>query len=270
MTASNDNPTRTSLLGLPSELRLRIYEYVFARDGSKVHLMGTADGHRDEIVRRPSGSLSLPLVCRLIYVEARPMKPKIERVQFSFNDFTLDDAVSYIHGIGDKYAARMRKIEIRAWGGCGAIIRQDNGHIRHLCHFHDAEECDGFCELMDRQLYDSGLLPFDSNPTSSSWRVERKDGRCQRTLIIDLTQFNPNAGCFPSHSMLDCMSVRCCDNVHGLPRGYPECAYASVRLAVNRLLSTCATRTTLNRKNILALFEIMCEDFGEQPDSDDY
>lgn len=151
---------RASFLGIPPELRCRIYEFALGIESTLDHcrlsLKGKAESDGLSTKSRHAIS-SLPLVCKLVYSEVSHMQPVISSIEFIFQDFTLDDMREWLQQMGDRLS-HIRKWEIKGWGLCGELEGE-----RHLDEsmFSQGEGCGGYHGIRNCV---PGCIGYESDP----------------------------------------------------------------------------------------------------------
>lgn len=112
------DPPRVSLLGLPAELRLHIYELLTSTDPPCWRVTGTADW-QEHVTTARTGFFALATTCSLTRHETKPLlatalaRPSVELVSF-----TREDADLWIASYASKLS-KMCCITIQLWAGCG-------------------------------------------------------------------------------------------------------------------------------------------------------
>lgn len=117
----------SSLLTLPVEIRLRIYEMAYDatfrhskldwEGGLQLQLQGTP-GDYCSLVRAKDSPFSLLRVCRRLYCEVSPMLPSISSIALRFNDFSEDDMKHWLELLDDSQIAQMRSFTVTGWETC--------------------------------------------------------------------------------------------------------------------------------------------------------
>lgn len=116
-----------SLLTLPLEIRLRIYEMAYDatfmhaklewEDGLKLQLQGTSCDSSSSI-RLAGSPFTLLRVCRTLNAEVLPMLPPISHVALQLDSFTEDDMQSWLGMLSDSQIARLRSFSMTGWECC--------------------------------------------------------------------------------------------------------------------------------------------------------
>lgn len=130
--SSNASPPRASLLGLPAELRVVIYELATAQDSTR--FIGTADWQWT-ITNGRHGALALGDTCSLIRREIKPVlddkkSPRHSRLELI--NFTPADMRAWARRYAREFS-QIRHISVELWGGCGRNPML-NGHYK-FCPF---------------------------------------------------------------------------------------------------------------------------------------
>lgn len=211
----NDNPPRASLLGLPTELRLQIYDYVFGpfehrqrkpivQDQYGYRLgkpkrglsLWTSDNGREhwvEIVLALFGNanesqeespdftaiFSVPIVCRQIRNELRNLVleiPPISKICFAFSDFTRQDMERFVDAIGEENTRSIRKWIISGSGECRNRVYR-NGHLYKGYHGGP-----GPCTF-----FEDGVE--ECNRRCSQLDLRYRDSKCERHFIFELDKY---------------------------------------------------------------------------------
>lgn len=121
-----DEP-KGSLLTLPVEIRLRIYEMAYDasylhsklqwENGLKLQLQGTS-GTDSGLTRLVGSPFTLMRVCRMLYTEVKPMLPPISHVALHFDNFSHDDMHRWLELLSDSQITQTRSFEITGWSSC--------------------------------------------------------------------------------------------------------------------------------------------------------
>lgn len=151
-------PHKASLLGLPPELRLAIYEAAFPDLASSKTV--TISGTLSEVPGLPApeidhGPWALLSSCRIINRELKQLMPPVGDIKFIFENLTypeLEGWLSTFDGVGE-----MRSFEMRGWAPC---------HSGDFKGFHNVEgaslethlqgSCHGCIELGDEDCEPGG------------------------------------------------------------------------------------------------------------------
>lgn len=126
--SSNAAPPRASLLGLPAELRMVIYELVIPLDPNR--FIGTADWQK-RITLAIRGALAVEHTCRLLRREIMPIlddprSPRPSRIELI--NFTPADMRVWAPRYARNFP-QIRHISIELWGGCARNPMID-GHYK--------------------------------------------------------------------------------------------------------------------------------------------
>ncbi|KAF2169259.1 hypothetical protein M409DRAFT_20482 [Zasmidium cellare ATCC 36951] len=202
---SNDNPPRASLLGLPTELRLEIYDYVFApfehrqrkplvyydkssqirgpKPGLSIHVSDNGQEHWFELVFALTGSaekqqeecehytalFSVPWVCRQIRAELRNLVlevPPISKICFMFADFTRGDMERFVDALGQENTKCIRKWIMNGSGKC--FHRQyREGHL-----FKGWHGGPGPCSFFEDGVNECNRRCIQLDPPLQDWKVQ--------------------------------------------------------------------------------------------------
>lgn len=119
--------SRVSLLTLPVEIRLQIYEmaydatFIHSRleweSGLKLRLQGSSST-RSPSVKLSGSPFTLLRVCRTLYTEVMPMLPPISHVALQFDKFSQEDMLRWLELLSDSQIAQARLFEITGWASC--------------------------------------------------------------------------------------------------------------------------------------------------------
>lgn len=210
--AANDNQPRASLLGLPTELRLAIYDYVFEpfehrqwnplvqyekgyrwgdpKRGLSLWITNNGQEHWVEIVFGLFGSasesredcqhftaiFSVPLVCRQIRIELRNLVleiPPISKICFAFVNFTRRDMERFVDAIGDENTKSIRKWIIKGSSDCQNRVYR-NGHL-----FKGYHGGPGPCSFFEDGVEACNRRCIQLDQTY-------RDGKCKRHVTVEL------------------------------------------------------------------------------------
>lgn len=116
---------KASLLTLPVEIRLRIYEMAYDatilhsklqwEGGLRLRFHATSDSVLPRLSESP---FTLLRVCRTLYSEVMPILPSISSVALQFNNFSHDDMRNWLNLLSASHIAQARTFEIAGWSGC--------------------------------------------------------------------------------------------------------------------------------------------------------
>lgn len=116
---ASSSPT---FLGIPAELRLRIYELVPGAEDGWISIRGsTSRGEDQPQDRRPGVSRGLwPLarVCRIVSREVVPLLPHISDISIVLASLREDEMRSWLEAVGEKKVKAMRQFTIIGEGKC--------------------------------------------------------------------------------------------------------------------------------------------------------
>lgn len=110
-------PPSASLLGLPAELRVEIMEFLCS-DG-----IFSVDIHcksPDILEKTPRGALALLYTCRLLRIEALPLRPPVHDIEIRLDGLKRASAQLWADCIGIQNLNKIRKLEILVHGSCKA------------------------------------------------------------------------------------------------------------------------------------------------------
>lgn len=124
--AASGGRSSASLLTLPVELRLRMYEMAYNatfihsklrwNNGLKLQLRGT-QSDRPEI-RLTGSPFTLLRVCRSLYTEVVQMLPPISSVGLELHNFSAHDLHHWLDQLDDVQIAQIRLLSITGWSRC--------------------------------------------------------------------------------------------------------------------------------------------------------
>ncbi|KAI7294218.1 hypothetical protein KC343_g124 [Hortaea werneckii] len=116
MTADLSLPPQASLLGLPSELRVRIYHYLFssvcAKDDTLRYYIYGSSAHVSH--PRDPRLFALRRVCKILRHEVQDIRPPIRDVTFVFYRTTYDDLRRWINNTELSFIQKLRKWEVES------------------------------------------------------------------------------------------------------------------------------------------------------------
>ncbi|KAK4503652.1 hypothetical protein PRZ48_004567 [Zasmidium cellare] len=209
---SNENPPRASLLGLPTELRLAIYDHVFGpfehrqrrslvyhdksaqvggpKPGLSIHVSNNGQEHWFELLFLLTGSaekeqeerehytalFSVPWVCRQIRGELRNLVlevPPISKICFMFTEFTKKDMERFVGAIGEDNTRHIRKWIMTGDGACHHRQYRD-GHL--FKGYHGGQ---GPCSFFEDGVNECNSRCDRLDPTY-------KTSKCRRRVTIEL------------------------------------------------------------------------------------
>lgn len=126
---SNSSAPRASLLGLPIELRIRIYRYV----GQPIYRYhGTVRGPPSDLIR--AGMFPLLETCVSIRQEVQSlhwMPPALELIDFNYNDINWWGKYT-----SREKLAQLSKVTLVGWALCvgNPMAEPEEGSIRTICY----------------------------------------------------------------------------------------------------------------------------------------
>lgn len=121
---------KPTFLGIPTELRYRIYELAFPsvlRDRQC-----TIQGSLSNIPGLQSSASSvedLPWIlmrtCRTVARELKDILPSVEEIDFTIEDLTPAELEAVIDYLGEQNVRRMRKLRLSGWATCYSRLFKD-------------------------------------------------------------------------------------------------------------------------------------------------
>lgn len=137
----------TSFLGLATELRCRIYEFVLGFESTPtstayhLRLTGNNNGARSKSRHVLS---TLPLICRVTYLEFSRTRPAICDITFIFQDFTLDDMATWLKQMGSVRLSQVQKWKFEGRARC-LDLREPSFPVVTPCGLSSEEPCPTNC-----------------------------------------------------------------------------------------------------------------------------
>ncbi|KXS96075.1 hypothetical protein AC578_6378 [Pseudocercospora eumusae] len=175
--------TLAPLLELPTELRLRIYEFTYNVQlvGHKLQWNGRfsldiraaeEDKASEENIRIAGSPFTLMRVCRTLHDEVVSLSllPRIEDLEVHFCNLTRKHAEAWMQTISTEQVAKIRHLKITGWDKCYQRRPMYSEGHRYNCQFGIAEVCTKAC-----------------NALSNENEIKARSGLCDRSLLLDLT-----------------------------------------------------------------------------------
>lgn len=246
-----------SFLGLPPELRVRIYELALdewtPKHSFRLDLRGSADGQQE---KRVGGPFALPSVCRTVYREVVDMLPPIGSIVFFFDGFTCEDMRKWLDVMGEERVSQMRSWYVEGFGECLAQFYK-NGHWWNgeytPCPWHVGQPCD---------------CGADEGDGSDK---EQRMGLCWRGIKVGLTTFEADFanGEFddPEEALRGYKYVKShwCGQDNVRSDGCADCCYSALRYALYGMVSP-EGRLTITKAHIMDIFDALGLEWSSQSD----
>lgn len=248
MDSENSYSPQASFLGLPPELRLRIYAAAYS-DELVVELHGRGDG-APHISKTVTGALLLTKICHLVRQEALPLQPSVSEIRFGFYDFTLDDAKVWLANIGDDNLSEIRKLGITCYGGCyrgGPYYKNRHAHGYAFITSDEKHPCNWDCEKLH---------------TNTLHMAKISHGLCRRTTKINLNNIPFHLSEDPPKNYFDKWAKTdfCEGSLRGCQMTQRPCVRHELGNSHFRLLDKGQHSATLTREKLLRLFRDMLDD----------
>lgn len=127
------NMSEPSLLGLPPELRFRIYEFAFPRIRTQKKQLFR--GSLCDVPGQPSRSRlwhspwALMRGCRTTRIELQDLMPRFGVLKFAFEDLTHLELQQVIECLGDYRISRLRNFSFSGWAECPSSLYCGFHHV---------------------------------------------------------------------------------------------------------------------------------------------
>jgi len=168
---------RASLLALPPELRLSIYEATLPLL-AEVAVTGSLSDIPGQQTRRSvfDGTMALRCCCRTIYRELQAISAEIENTHYKLLSLSRGELMQWLDSFGQPQVARMRRITLGDWAPCKSGLYKDFHFINHGT----------LEEHMETQSHaaHSNCLSKDEQPGTRHWM--KSLGYCWREIKIDI------------------------------------------------------------------------------------
>lgn len=140
MALDNQQLPQASLLGIPPELRCRIYHFALEAESYQGNYRLCLTGNAKGLSKKFQHALfTLPFVCKFINAEVSPVLPAISDIVFVFQDFTSEDMENWLDTMGEDRLSQLQMWEIVGWAKCVGEFCKVSYHLNRECN----KECNG-------------------------------------------------------------------------------------------------------------------------------